>query len=715
VLGVMASDQGGSLAPFSNFDCTPHNVVEYEVKAPGVGILSTYPMNQYVAWAGTSMAAPIVSGIAALLRTKFADKDLYSSRFIMGQIGSMGPPMSNLANAINALTNTPKPELSFLQLYSWDTSLQATNNDNDGRVDAGETIDLALVIRNHWGKGDDVTVTLDAWAQGAFQPDPYVTILTNTVNYGAIGSFNWDDNGLIFDLQNGMTGVRNPFRFAVSSDCPNDHVIPFRVTMTCRNGLDPADSTIYTFQSRFYLPVTHGRELPRFIEQDMTLSKEFYWIVPQPTLVSTGATVTITEGAQVQFSEGSYLQVEGAIAIRGTEDEPVELFPQGSWSADISGRITEVRYARIMNASISTTTLFDHCYFEGGGRHRWTGGSSSGAYISGRVVNSIFKNFNAFVAMRYLSGDACLFDMCAAETGTGEDSVFLGGYFWRGGGGLYWNTSTGLDGPTDKVSEVGVWSNKTYFAVFRGNQLAHEDDLQQAEQLARRSGGHLADITDANEHTFVSNFTRGIVGLEYGPAGWSWTSGEPLAYYPSNATFLSTTGGLQMVSSGTWSPAGPSERNYGQNRFYPFIVEVPGVRSYSEILTNLDGEQLVYLSTCKNNAYLRNWFPGKQGGIRFSTEYMGRYGRMFIGGNYWGTTSTNLIQTAISDSNNDFNYGRSIIQPVRTPTNPPVTCYPFVTDVVFSTPAVSNTLIVGVERVTFTVSFNRDHYHPVSD
>jgi hypothetical protein len=88
---------------------------------------------------------------------------------------------------------------------------------------------------------------------------------------------------------------------------------------------------------------------------------------------------------------------------------------------------------------------------------------------------------------------------------------------------------------------------------------------------------------------------------------------------------------------------------------------------------------------------------------------------MFIGGNYWGTTSTNLIQTAISDSNNDFNYGRSIIQPVRTPTNPPVTCYPFVTDVVFSTPAVSNTLIVGVERVTFTVSFNRDHYHPVSD
>ena len=34
------------------------------------------------------MAAPIVSGIAALVRTKWSDKSQYSSRFIMGQIAA---------------------------------------------------------------------------------------------------------------------------------------------------------------------------------------------------------------------------------------------------------------------------------------------------------------------------------------------------------------------------------------------------------------------------------------------------------------------------------------------------------------------------------------------------------------------------------------------------------------------------------------------------
>jgi hypothetical protein len=33
------------------------------------------------------------------------------------------------------------------------------------------------VIRNHWGKADPVTVTLEAWAEGSFQVDPYVTIV----------------------------------------------------------------------------------------------------------------------------------------------------------------------------------------------------------------------------------------------------------------------------------------------------------------------------------------------------------------------------------------------------------------------------------------------------------------------------------------------------------------------------------------------------------
>ena len=278
VLGVMAESQfpnpitGDWLAGFSNWDCTARNSLEYEVMAPGVDVLSTIPGNGYAAWDGTSMAAPVAAGMAALVRTRFEDKSVYSSRFIMGQVASTGARKKGVgsryyysADALAALTETPKPSLSYLEHYLFDETDRA-GNDGDGIVDAGETIDLALVIKNYWGSADSVAVTLEAQAAGAVAgPDPYVTWEIPTVDYDRIGSFNEDDNGLIYDDEQYITGVNLPFRFSVAADTPNEHVIPMLVTMTAKNGLDPDDSSTYTTTSRFNLIVQRGRELPELL------------------------------------------------------------------------------------------------------------------------------------------------------------------------------------------------------------------------------------------------------------------------------------------------------------------------------------------------------------------------------------------------------------------------------------------------------------------
>jgi subtilisin family serine protease len=94
VISVAASDADDRLASFSNWGASA-----VDLAAPGVDILSTVPGNGYAELSGTSMAAPHVAGVAALIAAHRPGAD---ARGIKSLITSLVDPMPALEGRVSS-------------------------------------------------------------------------------------------------------------------------------------------------------------------------------------------------------------------------------------------------------------------------------------------------------------------------------------------------------------------------------------------------------------------------------------------------------------------------------------------------------------------------------------------------------------------------------------------------------------------------------------
>lgn len=110
---VSATQPDKTKANFSNYgDCST-------ISAPGVHIYNAIPGGNYTYMDGTSMAAPIVTGGCALLKSKDKSLDVSSLAQLLRQTGIASPsnvgPIVNFANALNGgPQNLPTPPVTVV-------------------------------------------------------------------------------------------------------------------------------------------------------------------------------------------------------------------------------------------------------------------------------------------------------------------------------------------------------------------------------------------------------------------------------------------------------------------------------------------------------------------------------------------------------------------------------------------------------------------------
>lgn len=309
VLGVMASAQNGQRASYSNYDPdgpfytqyanTDRNYSQkdntslgefwnYDLMAPGTGIMSTLPGGKYGKLSGTSMATPLVAGaLSRMLQVKGFDyaKD-YGIFGDMAEAKMKGTDVFDAKAAVSYDESNREVALRLLAITIDDKEF----GDGDGNADAGETIAIYPTIRSLWGEAKNIKVSI---TENPNMNDSAYTIVENGADFG-------------FTVNSrGSATAKNPIIIKIGEKVNDGYTIPLTFDFTCDN---MSGEPMHT-QQRAYIDVVNAVEIGGMITKNTTLYPNVHYRVTKPIAVPKGVTLTIKPGTVLKFEDNTGISV----------------------------------------------------------------------------------------------------------------------------------------------------------------------------------------------------------------------------------------------------------------------------------------------------------------------------------------------------------------------------------------------------------------------
>ena len=316
VLGVMATDDKGNKAGFSNFDSDGPYFTEYDnagptffgdyynydIAAPGCGILSTFLGGTYTTMSGTSMSTPLVAGaLSRLLQCR----TFYSQESCQGVL--IQTRDTNHFNNIDIQAAMLMDELAVnpvLVVSNYHIVDTLDGGNGDGLINPGETIEIYPTVRCVYGVAKDISVRIN---HGLNVDTTTLQLLNRHVSVG-------------YNLSPGaVVQCKEPIIAKVAETCQDGYTIQLYPTIYVDSM--PTVDMASAYAHKLVLEIDERANLMGLMDSTMTLYPDKKYVVSGYFGLGDSAVLTIMPGVTIYMTTQAQISFEkGTLHAVGTPD-----------------------------------------------------------------------------------------------------------------------------------------------------------------------------------------------------------------------------------------------------------------------------------------------------------------------------------------------------------------------------------------------------------